>query len=274
MNILHCSFVAAGLLLAGVPSTQAASLGIGASAGVNAVYPGDSDSYSSFDPAQVAVTHSVSSSVTGYGSASNGSMQGTAGHFSMQAYSLAVDPLAHGCSQCGTLVSQQTDSGGFTDSLLLSSATLATGTPVDLLFTMNLSQSFSASQAQSVYLRAGYQAQLIVSDAHQSASLFDDGPGGYPDVFSIVLHTAVGQTVSMNGATQIGTYAEYIDQTARSITEWASVDFHADALTAGVVLSSVSGHDYAAPPVPEPAAWLMMALGLPLLALRRRAGRR
>ena len=265
---------AAGLLLAGLTSAQAASLGLGASSGVNAVYPGDSQSYSTFDPAQVASTHTVSASITGYGSASNGWMQGTAGHFVMQAYSLAVDPAANGCSNCGTLVSQHTDSGGFTDALLLGSATLAAGTPVDLLFTMKLTQSFSASQALSNYLTAGYQAQLIASDAHQSVSLYGDGPGGYADVFSIVLHSAVGQTVNLNSSTQIGTYAEYIDQTARSVSEQVSVDFYVDAQTAGVTLSSASSHDYAAPPVPEPAAWLMLALGLPLLALRRRAERR
>lgn len=272
MKHLH-PFAAAGLLLAGLTASHAASLGMGASAGVNAVYPGDSHSYSTFDPVQVASLHTVSSSITGFGSASNGWMQGTAGHFVMQAYSLAVDPLANGCSNCGTLVSQQTDSGGFTDALLLSSTTLAVGAPVDLLFTMALSRSFSASQALSNVLTAGYQAQLIASDAHHSVSLFDDGAGGYPDGFSIVLHSTVGQTVSLNSSTQIGTYAEYIDQTARSVTEQVSVDFHVDALTAGVTLSSASGHDYAAPPVPEPAAWLLLGLGLPLLAARRGMGR-
>ncbi len=60
------------------------------------------------------------------------------------------------------------------------------------------------------------------------------------------------------------------DQTGRSISEHASVGFYVNVQTTGVTLSSANVHRHAAPPVPEPVAWLLLALGLPLLAAWRR----
>lgn len=257
------ALLAAAFALGPSCATATTMLGEGVSSDVNAVPP-VTQSYSTYTAADLATPHTVSSSVVAYGSSSNGSITGMAGSFNMLAYSHADNPFTNGCTTCGTLVSQQHDNGGFTDAIHLTSATLAVGTPVDLHVTMNIASSVTSSQAQSLYLDSSYVVQFMVSNFANSVSLFDDGPGYGTEVHSGVLHTFVGQTIDLTSSFAFFTYAEYLDQTVRTIQANLESSFYVDSLDPAVTVAADSMHDYATPvsAVPEPSPVMLLLAGL------------
>ncbi len=260
MKTIFVPLAGVAVALAAMASANAATFGEGTSSGIDVAPPGDVQTYSTSNAADVAALHSVSSTTSAYGSSSQGSIDGMAGSFVMQASTQVVDPTPHGCLGCVPLVSQTTDNGGFTDTLHLTSATLADGTPVDLQVSMALTHSDSSSEPYSLYLKGGYLSSFIVG----ALGLSDDGAGPGPDVDVGVVHTFVGQTINLSGAMLLGTYAEFLDQDARTIQWQATTRYFVDSLTGGVSISSDSGHDYATSavsPVPEPQEWALLLAG-------------
>jgi hypothetical protein len=274
MKSLVRPLVAAGLAIAAATSAHGGpSLGAGSQAGIDAAPPGDVQTYSTFNPSDVATSHSLTTSSSAFGSAANGSLVASAGSMTMHSYSSVVNPNANGCS-CSLLVAQQDDKASFTDRVVLSSATLAVGTPVDLLVSMVSHDSFSSSQPTSLYLKAGYLADFIVG----AVSLYANDPVQFPNLGSAVLHAFVGESIDLSASMELGTYAEYIDATARSISGDATTQFHLDPLSGGVTVVSDSGHDYATAAVsavPEPSELALLLAGFAAIGgvgtLRRRA---
>jgi hypothetical protein len=260
MKTPFLSMALLSVALAAASGAHAATFGAGSSAGINALPSGDVKTYSTLDPAQLVATHTLNTASSGYGSTASGNVIATTGSATMHSFSSVVDPFANGCSNCGLLVAQQSDNAGFSDRIVLSSATLAVGTPVDLEVSMATQHSFSSSQALSLYLTAGFQSQFIVG----GVSLYYNDPLQFPNVASGVLHTFIGQTIDLSAETILGTYAEYIDSTARSVTGDASAQFYIDPLEGGVTVSSDSGHDYATAAVaavPEPSQLALLLAG-------------
>ena len=246
-------------------SATAASLHIVASSSVASGLP-DSLDYATNTASDLASVHTLSTSVLSYGSSASGYAQGGAGVIRMDAWVHAVNPATFGYPTGGHLIQSagQNNGVGITDQLRVNSATLAAGTPVDLLFTLSFAQTVSLSQAASMFLGGGYYA-TFQANAQSGASL-QLVANGIDNLAatgsSAVLHTFVGNYINLSEAMSGGAGATYFDSTERSAHADAShsAHFFVDPLSVGVSLSTDSGHNYAtAAAVPEPSS---AALGL------------
>jgi len=180
----------------------------------------------------------------------------------------------------------------WSDSLLVTSSTLALGTPVRMRFTHRLEMAISESQD----LYGPYSSLSFSSGLVSSASLLwtnaASGTTGLNDAFSYqsvtaqntsenqyVIDTVVGGTISVSYSMSASMHWMLEQPTANipdasrftaNIDAGNSGHIYFEALDPGVVLVADSGHDFAPPsPVPEPSAWALMLLGVGALAGRR-----
>src|SRR5450432_39530 len=262
-------FLLGALTLAAAPA-GAGSLDIGLTSDVNIVPGPDIETFHTSVAAQLASTHVVTSTRSGFGSTSSGSTDASAGLISMHSSSNAVDPVAHGyVTTEDMMVTQQHDTATLTETLQVLSTTLALNAPVDLLFSLSFAQTVTSSEPLSGFMTAGYQAALSASD-----QLVDGLQLNSTALTTGILHTFVGQTINLSQTMFGGTDAEFFDATARSVEADATGHFYIDSLTSGVTLAAQSGHDYATPmaaPVPEPSSLALLSGGLLLVAWSRRA---
>jgi hypothetical protein len=169
----------------------------------------------------------------------------------------------------------------FGDSLTLTSATLAPGTPVTWEFTVGFhtvrTTTGGGSASATLTGGAGSQSTMLTNPVAFS------GPtqGPLTETETIQVSGYVGEVVSIGESLNIVASAEA--SAAAFGSETAILDatdtgvFYADPQTAGLELVSASGHDYASPgvgtpTVPEPSTWAMIVLGFAGLgyAARRR----
>jgi hypothetical protein len=179
--------------------------------------------------------------------------------------------------------------GDVNDSFTVGSSTLQSGTPVTLLFTWSVdgslvfNNSYNASEAYATaFFRASeyYGGDLLMNYTTPSRS---DGsaPIQVNQVFTGRLNTTIGQKISLLYGLSVGSYINGANINGVPVTLSASADFghtarfFADSETAGVVLTSSSGHNYASPtaePVPTPALLPgLIALGAVLRRQRQKA---
>ena len=261
--------------------------GIGAyAAGMNIVVTSNvasaspvTQNYSTTSPIDLATTHTLSTTVTSYGSTANGWAEGGAGVIRMDA-SVHVE-AAVGYVPQGYFLQQSAQSSGIgiTDQLHVNSTVLAVGTPVDLTVTLSFAQTVTLSESASMYLGGGYFA-TYAANASNGDSVYLTA-NGQDDVnatgSSAILHTFVGQYINLTESMSGGASATYIDGVVRNGHADAShsAHFYVDSLTGGVDLSADSGHDYAtsASPVPEPSPTALLLAGAGLIGWisRRRA---
>ncbi len=141
---------------------SAASLSVSVATGVNYAPPGTTDGFSSNLAADLATPHMVSSSADAYGSSTSGWAESEAGLIRMYATAHVVDPYANGLpSNVDSRINAQANElSVITETVQVTSNTLAAGAPVDLLFGLSFSQTLTASEPLSSFLDGGFSLEL------------------------------------------------------------------------------------------------------------------
>ena len=176
----------------------------------------------------------------------------------------------------------------FADSGVVTSSTLALGTPVSMTFLSSLAASYFASG------RVGDGKNFALAEfdgtiqdqttlARQGSILVFGTPGNTAATYLFTLDTAVGRVLSLNGFMDVraGAYIDGLSAPGDVLATSSIIASHTAHFyyepTADLSLVAASGHDYAAPsaaPVPETSSIISLALLLGLgsataLRLRR-----
>lgn len=174
-----------------------------------------------------------------------------------------------------------TASATFADTVRVGGAGLALGTPVNYRLDLRISGSLLGqlnlnAPLSNTYADASALLRLADLSSGQQMSFEWRSKDQATGLYSVTLNTAVGHDLRLTGNLSVGAWADSAS-TARSASAnfMNTAVFHLTPSVAGLNTVGVSGHDFSAAPVPEPASWaLMLAGGLGVLAWQRRqAGR-
>jgi len=219
------------------------------------------------DPRASALQTLDRQALLGPGSVATAKFLGSVGL--LKAYAGASYPLGGDGMATSTLTS------GFSDTILVSGAGLAVGTPVSYRVDFSIQGSvlggppgsnFGAFANASVALQDDFTRQSVVlnwSDKTQK-----------PGVYSLVLNTQVGRSLVLYGTLDVGARVQGNSLVGRI----AEADFYQSAVyslapsVAGLNTVGASGHDFTVSSVPEPSSWVLLGAGL--LALVRLQSRR
>lgn len=183
----------------------------------------------------------------------------------LKAYASAATPLG------GGLVTS-TVTSSFADTIAVSGAGLAVGTPVSYRLDVSIQGSVLPPPAGSLPT-AFADARVLLQDdnSYDAVSFRWSDKTQATGVYSLVLNTKVGHSLVLYANLDVGA------QVGSSSTGiFAEADFYHSAryaLTpsvAGLNVVGQSGHDYTVSAVPEPSSWALMALGLAWVAVKRR----
>jgi hypothetical protein len=185
----------------------------------------------------------------------------------LKAYASAATPIG------GGLVTS-TVTSSFADTIAVSGAGLAVGTPVSYRLDFSIQGSVLPSPPGSLPT-AFADARVVLQDdnTYQSVNFNWSNRTMATGVYSLVLNTQVGHSLVLYADLDVGAQVGSNSLTGR----FAEADFYHSAryaLTpsvAGLNVVGQSGHDYTVSAVPEPSSWALMALGLGAVVLRRRA---
>lgn len=188
----------------------------------------------------------------------------------LKAYASAATPIG------GGLVTS-TVTSSFADTIAVSGAGLAVGTPVSYRLDFSIQGSVLPSPPGSLP-NAFADARVVLQDdnTYQSVSFNWSNRTMATGVYSLVLNTQVGHSLVLYADLDVGAQVGSSSLTGH----FAEADFYHSAryaLTpsvAGLNVVGQSGHDYTVSAVPEPSSWALMALGLGAVVLRRRAATR
>ena len=188
----------------------------------------------------------------------------------LKAYASAATPLG------GGLVTS-TVTSSFADTIAVSGAGLAPGTPVSYRLDFSIQGSVLTSPSGAIpgaFADAGVTLQD--DNTYQAVSFSWSDKTKAPGVYSLVLNTQVGHSLVLYANLNVGAQVGSNSLTGR----FAEADFYHSARyalvpsVAGLNTVGSSGHDFAASSVPEPSSWALMAAGgLALIMLRRRRSR-
>lgn len=182
---------------------------------------------------------------------------------------ISVEMLATGWGDGFSTVGYR---GYFGDSFTVMSGTLAPGSLVTVRYAVRFDIASSGT--------SGYNPSYTVSlgpypdCCHLTFNQWNNSGGNAIAPGGVVMgykQVPVGALQDLTGQLVATTSREHRDPGSSSLQ--GSVRFFVDVMDAGATIQSSSGHNYSmSAPVPEPRAWLLMAAGLGVLALRRRHG--
>jgi hypothetical protein len=165
--------------------------------------------------------------------------------------------------------------GSFMDTLTVTSATLAFGTPVRYTLRLAISGTIDGPSFEMGGRLAGAAAAsawLSDSTTGQGANVNWSSGTHAPGFVEVSLDTAVGHRLGIEGRLSVLAAVDATAATARSVVVDYSHSAGYQVLTSVPGLNTVgaSGYDFATP-VPEPETWALMAAGLVALAWRRQS---
>jgi hypothetical protein len=268
-------FARAGMIALAVFLTQACAFGDGLSyvttastnAGGNTVVQqfigGPSGSLAVLPAAANASISSSSFNATSFANSSGGVQFGSVDGAVSVAFNGFDSGLPVGSGLFGS--SSAVFFGQWADTLTINSNTLAMGTPVSLLFTLNANTSMSCGNggSEQVGTSAGFEAfgstnfNLSISGS-QCNSAFQQSTTGIYD-------STVGSTIGIVGFLQLNADVSNVNGLGQSASVDPSSSFFIDSTTANVSYTTASGFSYLTPSTiatPEPSSLVLLGAGL------------
>jgi hypothetical protein len=164
--------------------------------------------------------------------------------------------------------------GSFFDTVLVTGAGLADGTPVSYRVDFTITGRLSSPNFEiGGFLSASGLAEVRLTDMSSRESVIQrwDATRHATGTYSLTLDTVVGRSLGISGMLYAGASVTDYAQLAR--TAWAdfghSAGYQLTPSVAGLNTVGASGWDFAMAPVPEPGSWGLMAGGLLVLVARR-----
>ena len=235
-----------------------------------------------FDKPDATVLHAIDDAIgTSNGGTAEVHFLGRIGL--LKAYAAAGHPYC--CTIGGQLVttgfSNATVDASFSDTVAVTGAGLADGTAVQYTVGIRISGGISSpSFEMGGHIGVFGVAEVRLEDrtTRELVSLRWNAANQAPGLYTLTLNTQVGHQLSINGSLNVGASIDSSATTARS----GVADFYNTAVytlapsVAGLNTTGTSGTNFLAP-VPEPATWASLLLGLAALgglARVRRCGLR
>jgi len=182
----------------------------------------------------------------------------------LEAYASAAYPLGGGGLATSTVTSS------FADTIAVSGAGLALGTPVSYRLDFSIEGSVLTSPEGSLPSAFADAAVTLQDDNTYQAVTFNwSDKTKAPGVYSLVLNTQVGHSLVLYANLNVGAQVGSNSLTGR----FAEADFYHSARyalapsVAGLNTVGSSGHDFAVSSVPEPSSWVLLGAGLMALLL-------